>query len=156
MKFACAGCMYAYDESIWEPAVGIDAGTHFDDLWDEFYCPQCEGNKIHFSLLEQEINYPLDYEELTGLESEHFPIFIDKEEDWVKVQVGERIHESHEEHYVSSVTIYDEYEEMIEEKVLLSSEEAIVEFDVDHSEIYEIRVNCISHGLWARKIQHDT
>jgi rubredoxin len=78
MKFACSSCLYSYDESIGEPALMIEAGTSFEELGEEFYCPNCQGDKEDFVELAQEINYPLDYDDLTPLESEHFPIFIDE------------------------------------------------------------------------------
>lgn len=147
--------MYTYDESIWEPSLMIDAGTAFDELGEEFYCPMCAGEKEYFAELQEEINYALNPENLTALESEHWPIIIDRQDDWVKIQIWEKIHESHEEHYISSVVLFDEYNDIIDEIILLSSQEAIVECDVDVDEIYEIRVHCVTHGIWARKFAHD-
>ncbi len=155
MKFACSSCMYTYDESMGEPSLGLEAGTLFEELGEWFFCPGCSGEKEYFTELEEEINYPLDYDDLTALESEHFPIIIDKEEDWVKIQVWEKAHDTNDDHFISSITIYDEYEDIIEEQILLPTEEAIVTFDVDFEEIWEIRINCSMHGIWARKINHD-
>lgn len=154
MKFACSQCMYTYDESIWESSLLIEWGTSFEELWEGFYCPGCSGDKEYFAPVAEEINYPLLYDDLTSLESEHFPIFIDSDDDWVKIQIWEKTHSSNDDHYVSSITLFDEYEDIIEEHILLPTEEAIIEFDVDRSEIYEIRVNCNTHGIWGRKIDH--
>ncbi len=155
MKFACSSCMFTYDESMWEPTLEIDAGTKFEDIGESFCCPWCAGEKEFFAELDEEINYPLDYENLTDLESEHFPIIIDKEEDWVKVQIGEKIHDSNDEHFISSVIVFDEYEDIVEEHILLPTEEAIVTFDIDASEIGEIRLSCNMHGIWWRKMNND-
>lgn len=155
MKYSCSGCMFTYDESMWEPTLEIDAGTKFEDIPESFYCPWCAGEKEYFAELEEEVNYPLDYENLTALESEHFPIIIDREEDWVKIQVWEKVHDANEEHFISLVTIFDEYDDIIEEYVLLPTEEAILTFDIDESEIGEIRVSCCMHGIWWRKMNND-
>jgi len=40
-KYQCPGCGYIYDESIGEEHEGYPAGTKWQDLPDDFPCPDC-------------------------------------------------------------------------------------------------------------------
>ena len=43
---ACPG--HIYDPQVGDPAAGIPAGTPFEDLPDDWYCPDCGGAKIEY------------------------------------------------------------------------------------------------------------
>ena len=46
-KYVCNVCGWIYD-----PALGIPAGTAFEDLPDDWVCPQCLVSKDDFTPLE--------------------------------------------------------------------------------------------------------
>lgn len=48
-KYVCNICGWVYDESIGDPENGIEAGTAFEDLPDDFVCPLCGVGKEDFS-----------------------------------------------------------------------------------------------------------
>ncbi len=41
MKYACEVCGWVYDEETGVPEKGIEAGTKFADLPEDFECPLC-------------------------------------------------------------------------------------------------------------------
>ena len=49
MKYVCNVCGYVYDETIGDPDNGIEAGTLWADLPDDFVCPLCGVGKEDFS-----------------------------------------------------------------------------------------------------------
>jgi len=51
-KYVCDVCNYIYDPAIGDPDNGIEPGTAFDDLPDDWYCPVCAVGKDQFSPLD--------------------------------------------------------------------------------------------------------
>ena len=49
MKYVCQICGYVYDEEEGAPEAGIEPGTKFEDLPDDFVCPVCGVGKENFS-----------------------------------------------------------------------------------------------------------
>ncbi|MBQ7106242.1 MAG: rubredoxin [Clostridia bacterium] len=49
MKYVCDVCGWIYDEELGDPDNGIEAGTKFEDLPDDFVCPLCGVDKDNFS-----------------------------------------------------------------------------------------------------------
>lgn len=49
MKYVCDVCGWEYDEAVGDPDNGIEAGTKFADLPDDFECPVCGVGKDQFS-----------------------------------------------------------------------------------------------------------
>lgn len=47
-KFVCSDCDYEYDPAVGDPTQGIAAGTSFDDLPDNWLCPECGAPKSEF------------------------------------------------------------------------------------------------------------
>ncbi len=47
-KFRCTACGYVYDEEAGDPSNGIDPGTPFADLSDDWVCPVCGTEKEDF------------------------------------------------------------------------------------------------------------
>lgn len=56
MKYICDICGYVYDEELGDPENGIEPGTEFDELPEDFECPLCGVDKDNFSELEEEDN----------------------------------------------------------------------------------------------------
>ena len=49
MKYVCEVCGYVYDEAVGDPDNGIDAGTKWEDLPEDFTCPLCGVDKDQFA-----------------------------------------------------------------------------------------------------------
>ena len=47
-KYICEMCGYIYDPEEGDPTSGIDAGTSFEELPDEWICPICGVGKDQF------------------------------------------------------------------------------------------------------------
>jgi rubredoxin len=50
-QWICLVCDYIYDETIGMPDEGIAPGTRFEDIPDNWACPDCGVGKIDFQLL---------------------------------------------------------------------------------------------------------
>ncbi len=48
-KFVCDACGYIYDPEAGDPDNGVDAGTAFKDVSEEWVCPVCGVGKDSFS-----------------------------------------------------------------------------------------------------------
>ena len=48
-KYVCNVCGYVYDPDEGDPEVGIEPGTAFKDLPDDWMCPLCQVGKDEFS-----------------------------------------------------------------------------------------------------------
>ena len=51
-KYVCALCGYVYDPELGEPDDGIEPGTRFEDLPEDWCCPVCGATKGDFSVVE--------------------------------------------------------------------------------------------------------
>lgn len=52
IEYICPACGYVYDESIGDVDNGIEPGTSFEDLPDDWICPICGLPKSEFQLKE--------------------------------------------------------------------------------------------------------
>lgn len=52
-KYVCTLCGYIYDEEAGEPDEGVEAGTTWDEVPEDFVCPLCGADK---SVFEEEEN----------------------------------------------------------------------------------------------------
>lgn len=52
-KYECDQCGYEYDPAVGDPENGIPAGTAFEDLPDDWECPDCAAEKEDFSRIEE-------------------------------------------------------------------------------------------------------
>ncbi|MFM1896422.1 MAG: hypothetical protein RLZZ385_1496 [Pseudomonadota bacterium] len=50
-KWECIACGFIYDEAHGLPEDGIPPGTRFEDLPDDWQCPECGVGKEDFELL---------------------------------------------------------------------------------------------------------
>lgn len=48
-KYVCDVCGYVYDPEIGDSTQGIEPGTAFDDLPDDWVCPECGVGKENFT-----------------------------------------------------------------------------------------------------------
>ena len=51
-KYACSACGYVYDEAVGDPDGGLPPGTRFEDIPDDWVCPECGVDKSFFDLKE--------------------------------------------------------------------------------------------------------
>lgn len=47
-KYACTLCGYVYDPTVGDEENGIPPGTEFEDLPDDWVCPECGADKDMF------------------------------------------------------------------------------------------------------------
>jgi len=47
-KWRCSVCGYVYDPATGEPDEGIEAGTPFDKIPEDWVCPDCGADKSFF------------------------------------------------------------------------------------------------------------
>ena len=50
-RYECAVCGFVYDEALGLSSKGIAPGTRWDDLPDDFECPECACGKEFFQLM---------------------------------------------------------------------------------------------------------
>jgi len=51
-KYRCKECEHVYDESQGDPDSGIEPGTRWEDIPDDWACPICGAPKDFFELIE--------------------------------------------------------------------------------------------------------
>ncbi len=51
-KYECDICGFIYDEELGWPADGIAAGTRWEDVPDDWQCPDCGVGKSDFNMVE--------------------------------------------------------------------------------------------------------
>ena len=51
-KWECIVCAWVYDEVEGDPDSGIEPGTKWEDIPDDWVCPECGVSKFDFELLE--------------------------------------------------------------------------------------------------------
>ncbi len=47
-RFVCEPCGYVYDPKVGDPVYGIEAGTPFEELPEDWTCPECGAEKDMF------------------------------------------------------------------------------------------------------------
>lgn len=51
-QYMCGPCGWIYDEELGDPEHGIASGTKFEDIPDDWKCPECGVGKEDFYLLD--------------------------------------------------------------------------------------------------------
>jgi rubredoxin len=52
-KYECEVCGYIYDPEIGDPDGGIEPGTKFEDIPEDWVCPECGVSKVDFFKIEE-------------------------------------------------------------------------------------------------------
>lgn len=52
-KYKCLVCGYIYDPAVGDPDNGVEAGTAFEDVPDDWVCPDCGAGKDEFEPVEE-------------------------------------------------------------------------------------------------------
>ena len=47
-RWVCTICGYVYDPEIGDPEHGVEKGTEFEDVVEDWICPICAANKDEF------------------------------------------------------------------------------------------------------------
>ena len=150
MKYLCTKCNYIYDEMIGEVEDWINPWTKFDNLWDNFLCPQCNELSEYFQEITPHV-HSLDEEFMVGIEAEHIP-HIAKLDNWfIKIEVN---HPDETSHFVWNIWIYDEYWDLVHEEFIKPWDPAYLEFDISDLDEYEIRVSCSLHWIFGKKFEN--
>ena len=55
MKYICDVCGYEYDETVGDPEQGIQPGTKWEDIPNDFLCPICSVGKDDFSKVQKNV-----------------------------------------------------------------------------------------------------
>jgi len=51
-KWQCFFCGFAYDEALGLPEAGIPPGTRWEDVPEDWMCPDCGAGKADFAMIE--------------------------------------------------------------------------------------------------------
>lgn len=51
-KYQCIICGWIYDETVGCPEEGLPAGTRWEDIPDDWLCPECGVGKADFEMIE--------------------------------------------------------------------------------------------------------
>lgn len=51
-KYRCRYCSHVYDEAMGDPATGIAPGTRYEDLPEDWSCPECGAMRSDYDLIE--------------------------------------------------------------------------------------------------------
>ncbi len=51
-KYLCLLCGYVYDEEQGHPEEGLEPGTRWDDIAEDWVCPECGAMKCDFEMIE--------------------------------------------------------------------------------------------------------
>lgn len=51
-KYSCDVCDYIYDPAVGDPDNGIEPGTAFEDLPDDWVCPLCGVGTSNFTVID--------------------------------------------------------------------------------------------------------
>jgi rubredoxin-NAD+ reductase len=50
-KYKCILCDFIYDEALGDPDSGLNPGTRFEDIPEDWSCPDCGVKKIFLELM---------------------------------------------------------------------------------------------------------
>jgi rubredoxin len=53
VKYLCIPCGYVYDPKEGDPISGVEPGTEFEDLPDDWVCPMCGAGKEMFEPIDE-------------------------------------------------------------------------------------------------------
>jgi rubredoxin len=51
-QWMCVNCGYIYDEELGDPDEGLAPGTRWEDIPDDWKCPDCGTDKSEFDMVE--------------------------------------------------------------------------------------------------------
>ncbi len=51
-KYKCRFCSHVYDEAMGDEETGVAAGTRFEDIPEDWCCPECGATKADYELID--------------------------------------------------------------------------------------------------------
>ncbi len=51
-KYKCRFCSHVYDEAMGDAETGVAAGTRFEDIPEDWCCPECGATKADYELID--------------------------------------------------------------------------------------------------------
>ena len=132
-----------------EKSDGVEPGTRCDE---DFLCPGCDEYGT-FHEIQEEVNIIDATNNEQHLELEHIPVLNTLDNGILQVRVWRQAHPMWSDHRITTIALYDEYGDLIEEKFIDEDEEAFAEFDSSDLDDYEIRIRCSLHGTWWMRIE---
>ena len=75
-KWECIVCGWVYDEKVGDPDSGLAPGTKFEDIPDDWLCPDCGVGKEDFELIETTEDDATPHHEENTVEEEKAPIVV--------------------------------------------------------------------------------
>jgi len=157
MKYTCTECRYIYDEAFGDISENLEAGKSIYEL-ETFSCPGCSWSVDNFQEIREEILQANDPDNLSMVESEHIPWihFLDDKPGMIEVLVWNPPHGMFPEHYIGSISLYDEEGDMVEEKLLSPDDDPVTKFDISDLDSFSIRAKCNVHGIWSTHLCENT
>ncbi|MFA5917097.1 MAG: rubredoxin [Candidatus Gracilibacteria bacterium] len=149
MRYLCTNCSHIYDEALGDEEAGYEAGVKLYEMQDYFVCPVCSEASDSFQEINEEINYLDNEKNLTIEEEMHYPVII-QEDSNIKISIGiDENHPNEESHFISSIQLFDEYGDLVEEKFLSPNDKGGAIFDNYDLDEFEIRIICSLHGVFG-------
>lgn len=53
-RYKCLNCSHIYDEAEGDPSSGVAPGTRWEDVPEDWICPECGSEKKDYSLIDWE------------------------------------------------------------------------------------------------------
>ncbi|WP_027874843.1 FAD-dependent oxidoreductase [Spongiibacter marinus] len=75
-KWECIVCGWVYDEETGDPDSGIEPGTRWEDIPDDWLCPDCGVGKEDFEMIEQSEPSSLPHHDEPSTASQDAPIVV--------------------------------------------------------------------------------
>lgn len=148
MRYFCTDCSYIYDEALGEPELDLNPGTRVEDTPD-IYCPNCEAESDMFQPIIEEVIYSEDPKNLSNIEKEHIPHILHMDEKEIEISVWVEVHPMEDEHRITTIGLYDEYGEMVEEHFFEMDEDPVFVFHTEDLDFFEVRATCNQHWVWS-------
>lgn len=147
MKYLCTNCRYTFDEALGDIGEDISYWTKIDSIEK---CPVCDEYDT-FHHIEEEVNY-IETDTCDTVELNHY-IEAEKIDERLSVTIWANLHPMWENHRIAWVWLYDDEEDLIEEKFFDIEEEPTVFFEDFDLDIFEIRIKCSQHHVFWKKFE---
>lgn len=151
MRYLCTECNFVYDEALGLEEEYIEPHTSFWEISEDFICPVCHSPKEYFSRIEEEINYAWEDEILSEADLIHFPVVkVDEKKDEIKVFFWKwELHPMVSGHFISTVSLYDEYKELVEQKFFSPWDDCYTTFPLQWLDEFEVVIKCNMHWSFS-------
>jgi len=102
-----------------------------------------------FEPIQEEILYAEFPDYKNEIEKEHIPHITHNDGHEIEITVGEELHGMEEDHRITSLELYDEYGDRIDEIFFDERQDPVHVFDISDLDFFEVRSICNVHGVWS-------